>query len=226
MNVILFGENKCTEYFVKILKDEGHEITLVNSNYDLCRKIADKYEIPAICESDINEFVFKNANAHKADLVISLYENDADNLVVCEISKKTFHVKSTYAVVNNPDNIDVFYSLGIDKCISTPTILKQMINQDSIAYGIDKYFNAKSKNYFVREFQVTNKSECKNKKLWELNLPECCNVVSVFRNNEIIIPQGSTQFILGDKVLVTVSAQVINQVQKMFTDKDMQAIIV
>lgn len=126
-----------------------------------------------------------------------------------------FHVKTTYSIVNNPDNIEIFNKLGVDQCISVSTIINQMINQTNIELGIEKYFKKLNNNYLVRELQVSKKSEFINKKLWELNLPDSCNMISIFRNNEIIIPQGNTQILQGDRILLLATPEALDYLPKM-----------
>ncbi|WMJ22994.1 TrkA family potassium uptake protein [Paludicola sp. MB14-C6] len=215
MNIIIFGGNNSTEFIIKNLMNNGDKVVLVNPDYDFCYKITDRYEVVSFCEDEINELVFKKAKADKADLVISLYDNDADNLIICEYAKKVFHVKTTYSIVNNPDNIEIFNKLGVDQCISVSTIINQMINQTNIELGIEKYFKKLNNNYLVRELQVSKKSEFINKKLWELNLPDSCNMISIFRNNEIIIPQGNTQILQGDRILLLATPEALDYLPKM-----------
>ena len=55
--------------------------------------------------------------------------NDEDNLVICEIATRWFHVPRTLALVNDPDNEEVFKELSDTTAFSTTHILANLIEQ-------------------------------------------------------------------------------------------------
>jgi trk system potassium uptake protein TrkA len=58
-----------------------------------------------------------SAGADHCDLLIAMYENDADNFVICNLAKKKFGVRRTIAAVENPINCTVLQRLGVDSVI-------------------------------------------------------------------------------------------------------------
>ncbi|MFZ2539227.1 MAG: TrkA family potassium uptake protein [Oscillospiraceae bacterium] len=225
MNILLVGGQQNVHYLLKSLKADGHEVVIINSDYNLCQTLANEYEIIAICGNGTSAIILKEANACKMNIVIALCENDADNLMICETAKKSFQVKSTYATVNNPKNIDVFKNLGVDKCVNPSSILEQLVKQQTIENSITKYFNIKNKDFVIREIQVSKKSSSLNKKLFEIGFPENSNVVSIFRGDEVIIPQGNTQLLFGDRVLIVASSQVLDEAISLLNEKKKENII-
>ena len=50
--------------------------------------------------------------------------------------------------------------------------------------------------------------------LLNIRLPESCNVISITRNGELIIPRGKTKLLAGDELLIVSHSGSINEVRK------------
>ena len=177
----------------------------------MCQALADAYEVPAICGNGTNADILRQAHTEKMDVVIALDDQDAANLVISELAKNEFHVKLTYAVVNNPKNIELFQGLGIDKCVNTTRILSDLVEQQAIEKNIRKYIPMENGRIVVCEVLLTEKSVALNKKLWEIGFPSQSTISCIMREEEIIIPQGNTVLKAGDKVVVLASSQVMEK---------------
>jgi len=55
------------------------------------------------------------------------------------------------------------------------------------------------------EIRAGNNYSCVGKKLSEIKLPDKCNIVTIFRNKEQIIPDGKTEILLGDNLVILCS---------------------
>jgi len=211
MNILLVGGHQNALFLIKSLKSNHHEVAIVNSDRDLCQALADAYEVPAICGNGTNADILRQAHTEKMDVVIALDDQDAANLVISELAKNEFHVKLTYAVVNNPKNIELFQGLGIDKCVNTTRILSDLVEQQAIEKNIRKYIPMENGRIVVCEVLLTEKSVALNKKLWEIGFPSQSTISCIMREEEIIIPQGNTVLKAGDKVVVLASSQVMEK---------------
>ena len=59
----------------------------------------------------------KDPDFHHADIVIALTPRDEDNLVICELCKKKFHVKKTVSLVSDPGKTEFFRQMGVDSVV-------------------------------------------------------------------------------------------------------------
>jgi trk system potassium uptake protein TrkA len=209
VNILIVGGQQNAYHLIKSLKLKGHAVMAVNQDHDWCQMLADIYEIETICGDGSNANTLKEAHAEKMDVVIALYDQDAANLIVSELAKKQFNVKRTYAIVNNPKNAELFHGLGVDKCINTALIFNESIEQLAIEENIKKYLPIEDGRVVTCEVELTENSPVINKKLWEISFPQQSIIACVLRGEEIIIPQGSTMLMTGDKVIVLSSIQTI-----------------
>lgn len=207
MDVLLAGGRQNQLHLLKLLQEKGHRVSIVNSDGAWCRMLADTYEVLAFCGSPCDAAILKDARAERAETVIALEEQDADNLIICELAKKQFHVKRTCALVNDPKNAAMFYSLGVDRCVNTAELFTGIVEQESIEGNIKQYLPIADDRVIVCEVQITEKSPALNKKLWELGFPAQSIVACILRKDEVLLPQGSTVLMAGDRAVVLSSTQ-------------------
>lgn len=137
----------------------------------------------------------------------ALYYQDAANLIVSELAKKQFNVKHTFAIVNDPKNAELFQGFGVDKCVNTTRSFNKLIEQQAIEENIKKYLPIEDGQVVICDVVLTENSPAVNKKLWEIGFPAQSIIACVLRGEEIILPQGNTLLMAGDKAVVLSSAQ-------------------
>jgi trk system potassium uptake protein TrkA len=211
MNILLVSGSKKAYFLVKALIERGHHITLISKESDLCRCLSEAFEIPTVLGDAALTAVLEQAGIEKMDMVIALCENDAENLVICELAKKDYHVKKAVAFVNNPANIPFFQQNGIDHCISEADFLASLVSKENISSSIFKYLPPGNPEIVVKEVILDAKSKVLNKKLWEIPFPPQCLISCILRNGSAMIPQGSTECREDDKMIVVASADAIKE---------------
>ncbi len=219
MNILLAGGRQGQLHLLKSLLEKGHRVSIVHADGAWCRMLADTYEITAVCGSPCDTTILKEAKADRMDTVIALEEHDADNLIICELAKKQFHVKHTFALVNDPKNAGMFYGLGVDKCVNTTDIFSRIVEQESMEGNIRQYLPIADERVVVCEVQITEKSPALNKKLWELGFPSQSIVACILRKDEVLLPQGSTVLLAGDRAVVLSAAQSMQATLAILTGK-------
>ncbi|MFO7929087.1 MAG: TrkA family potassium uptake protein, partial [Candidatus Humimicrobiaceae bacterium] len=123
MNIIIVGGGKKIHFLTKSFISKGHNVTVINDDREFCRKLAKRYSAKIVNGNGTKPYILEDAEVTAADLVITLTPKDQDNLVICQLASKLFGVEKTLALVNDPENIEVFDKLGVDTTISTPGII-------------------------------------------------------------------------------------------------------
>src|SRR6266576_1992265 len=100
MYVIVVGGGKVGYYLSKHLLDRGYEVTLIEKD------------------------------PRRADVVVAVTGDDEDNLVTCQLAKRKFNVPKTVARVNNPANVRIFKTLGVDVALSATEVLLDLIESE------------------------------------------------------------------------------------------------
>lgn len=206
MYIIIIGGGKVGYYLAKTLKSYKHKVVVIEPQRELCEKIANDLNI-SVCNGDGTTIdKMDEVNASKADILIAVTGRDEDNLIACQLAKTNFKLKKTIARVNNPKNIEVFERLGVDIAVSSTSIIADLIEQEVDYSGMKTLMKLKNGKIVLSEILITEKAAMRGKSLREISIPSDCILISVIRDEEVIIPNGFTVLQTGDYI-IAVSSQ-------------------
>jgi trk system potassium uptake protein TrkA len=207
MRIVIIGGGKVGYYLTKTLIPYKHKITLVETQIELCRRIANEFNISVINGDGTDVEHLKDAGVYKADILIAVTGKDENNLIACQLAKRNFGVKRTIARVNNPKNITIFERLGVDTAVSSTSIIADLIEQEIDYSGMKTLVKLKDGKVILNELLINKDSPVCNKSLRDINIPKKCILISVIRDEEVIIPNGYTLLHENDYVIVASSQE-------------------
>lgn len=200
---ILIIENyDMTKALAKSLLKKKYKVTAINNNYDYCQELAEIKDLQVIYGDGTKLFMLEEAGADTADITISLFDNDADNLVVSQLCKKRFGVEKTVCTIRNAGNIDFFRKMGVDAVVSPTDTITTIIEQQAFMDEIDAVMPLSNGSTKILEIRLSDNSPSVGKTLKDISLPKEVIIGCVFRHNNTIIPDGNTVLLSGDIVIV------------------------
>ncbi|MEG1153691.1 MAG: TrkA family potassium uptake protein [Ruthenibacterium sp.] len=202
MRVCIVGGGKLGYYLAKTLREHGHVPVLVEENETTCAQIADSLEMTVIHGDGTKPEVLESVQLEECQALVAVTGRDENNLVACQLAKQVFHVKKTVARVNNPKNASVLKMLGVDIAVSSTDNIARLIEREVETAAIRQLLSLAGGTTALTEISVPEKFIYSGQTLAQLTIPEDVVVISVTRGDEFIIPRGSTQICIGDKVLV------------------------
>jgi trk system potassium uptake protein TrkA len=141
-----------------------------------------------------------DADIESADALIAVTGRDQDNLVACQLAKKRFNIGKTIARVNNPKNIKIFEKLGVDSAVSSTSSLVDIIEREVFISGLKSLTTIG--NISINEIKLQSNYSSIDKQIKDLTIPEGCIIISIIRNNQLMIPGGSTILHADDELIV------------------------
>ncbi len=207
MYIVIAGGGKVGFYLIKTLLPYKHKIAVIEEQKELCEKIANQLNVCVVNGDGTNIEHLQECNVERADIFIAVTGQDEENLIACQLAKRNFGVKRTIARVNNPKNITVFEKLGVDIAVSSTSIIADLIEQEVDYSGMKTLMKLKNGKISLSEILLSSTSPVKNKKLKDINIPRECVLISVIRDENVIIPNGDTLLMEGDHILAASSIQ-------------------
>jgi trk system potassium uptake protein TrkA len=137
-----------------------------------------------------------------AEALIAVTGQDQNNFVACQLGKDYFGVKRTIARVKNPKNIRVFEKLGVNSVISSTSRIAGSINQELDWSDVNQLFLQAASHVRVKEAIIGESSPFCGKRLCEIGLPKGMIMVCLVRGNIALIPNGETQLLADDSVIM------------------------
>ena len=206
MRVLIAGGGKAVYFLCRTFLAKGHQVTLINRDHDECVQMARRLKATVVHGDGSDPTILDEAGAHGADAVLAVTPHDQDNLAICQLAAVQYGVPRTVAMVNDPDNEEVFQKLGV-AAFSTTRTIASMIEQRTALDEITNLIPVGEGKVNITEIRLQPDSPVVGKTLRGLSLPADSLIAVVLRNGEAVIPRGDTELRAGDQiVLITLPA--------------------
>jgi trk system potassium uptake protein TrkA len=213
MNIIIAGDGKVGSTLTRLLSAEGHDVTLIDSNYKVLENSLEQYDVMAIHGNCASMDILLQAGVKDADLLIAVTNMDEVNLLCCTTSHGLNPKLHTIARIRNPEYTEQIYTMRstfglsmainpekqaareIERLLKYPGFLKR----DSFAKGRTE----------IVELRISADSKLCNVALSDMNSIVKCRVLvcAVLRSGTAIAPKGNFILREGDRIFVTAPTQ-------------------
>lgn len=129
MYIIIVGGGKVGYYLMKSMMEAGNEVCIIETQKNICEKIAEDYNNLVIWGDGTSLEVLKDAGIDQADVVVAATGHDEENLAICQIAKMNYKTSKTIARINNPKNTHIFEVLGVDKTVCSTEVIANLISE-------------------------------------------------------------------------------------------------
>jgi len=137
----------------------------------------------------------------RASVVIGATGDDEDNLIVCQLAKINFNVPRTIARVNNPHNVAVFRTLGVDAPVSATELLMGLIEAE-MGSELVRGVAVKASGTCLVDLALPAISGFVGKRIAEISLPKGGIIVCIVRAGQPVVPTPETVVQPGDELVV------------------------
>ena len=101
MKIILVGCGKVGRALARQLSEEGHNVTVIDTNPDKIEMITEELDVLGVTGNGASNTILSEAGLDTADVLIAVTGSDELNLLCCVFAKKTGHCRAI-ARVRNP----------------------------------------------------------------------------------------------------------------------------
>jgi trk system potassium uptake protein len=201
--VLIIGGGKVGFYLAKHLIERGYEVTLVEKNRDRAEWISHQLGTVSLMVGDGDEMAFLGTTGiERAGVVVACTGDDEDNLIACQLAKRKFGVPRTIARVNNPVNVKVFSTLGIDVPVSATELLMGLIEAELGHSELVRGIAVKASGASLVDVALPELSSMVGRRLDEVTLPEGEMVVCIVRGGKPVVPRPEEVVQRGDELII------------------------
>jgi len=201
MFIIIVGVDKLGYFLACKLVRDKHKVVLIEKDKKKALEISQKIESLVICADGTLPEVLEEAGCGQCDCVVALTGKDEENIIISQVAKKYFGVKRTIAKVNNPQNIKIFSTLGVDVPIDTTTILTKVIEEEASYQDFINLLSIKTGRLSFVKMQISKNTPVVNKKVKDIKLPQDTMLMTIIRGDKVIVPKGNTQILPNDEII-------------------------
>ena len=215
-NVVILGGGRIGYYLSEMLTEIGVNIKIIENDRERCKYLAQCFGDALIINGDGTDLsLLKEEAVFEADALVSLTGLDEENLLLSLLAKQ-FGMKRVVSKVSRPNYIPIIEKLGVDVAVNPVTItaseILRYVSGGKVA-SISLLLGGMAE---AMEIIIQEESAVTKDKLQYLDLPKGIIIGAVLRNDQVIIPDGKTQILPGDRVVVFVLSSELSKIDKYF----------
>jgi trk system potassium uptake protein TrkA len=202
MRIVMIGGNKTVYFLARQFVQRGDHVTIINRDKMRARELAEHTRATVVLGEGTSVRRLEEAGARRADVLLALTSHDHDNLIGCQLAQQLYGVPRTMALVNDPENEEIFRSLGITVVFSATRIIAQMIDQLAHHDDIMTLLPIAQGRLSVADVRLHENSPAIGKNLIELELTDGSLIAAIIRGEEMIVPRGTTRLLVEDHLIL------------------------
>jgi trk system potassium uptake protein TrkA len=193
MRVLIVGGGRVGQELLKMLVEEGNDVMIVESDREVCERMADSFDAMVICGDGTDGDLLESANISDADVVIAALGNDNDNLMVCQLVRRKYD-KRVIVRANSPANTELFEGVA-DEIVNT-TQQSAIAIKNVIGGPITL---AELGDHRLIQFRIGEKSPILGKNIEDWDLPDGSFPIMIYRKGDVEYPRLDRADLKGSK---------------------------
>jgi len=229
--IIILGAGQVGGTVAEILAAENHDVTVVDRNNDVLRELNDRMDIRTILGQASYPDVLRDAGADEADFTIAATDSDETNMVAMQIVYSLLKGSGRVARIRSQEyikekNLFVNKNMPVQVVISPEILVTDRIQQIIEHPGAMQVVDFADGRVRLVGVRVDKGAAMDGQPLSQLPRllqdNERARVVAIYRQDEPLIPQGSTIMKGEDIVFFICKRNHTSQVLEHFHYEDLQ----
>ncbi|MDE0156008.1 MAG: Trk system potassium transporter TrkA [Gammaproteobacteria bacterium] len=236
MKIIILGAGQVGSSVAANLCSEANDITVIDRNPAVLRNLQERLDLKTITGAASHPSTLEQAGASDADMIIAVTNSDETNMVACQVAYTMFHTPMKIARVRNSEYLNSrgFFAqdaMPVDVLISPEQIVTESVARLISLPGAIQVLDFANGQVQMVAVKVTGQNVLALEPIGKLGrlLPHVeFRVVSIFREGQVIIPDGRTQIQDKDEVFIIGAPKHIKTLLRLTkqTDKSIKRITI
>jgi trk system potassium uptake protein TrkA len=232
MYIVIGGAGVVGFHIASLLAKENHEVAVVEQSEEALENVSRQLDVKTVLGDVAIPRTLKEAETHRADLVIAVTNSDETNMITCFIAKE-LGARMTVARVRNPEYSGYFIGTA-----SSPSAPRKVVRPKT--FGVDFFINPVSEaareivtilsGFYstpvesfadglvqIREFRAERETVT-DRPVSGITFPKPCLIVAVLRAEGIFIPSADEVIKPGDRVYLIASREHLDEIGEMFAE--------
>ena len=217
--VMIIGGGKTGFYLADMLSEFGAAVKIIEKSKERCHYLSTHLEDVMILHGDATDLsLLEEENLDLMDAVVTATGYDEDNLLLA-LTAKRHGIEDVIAKVSRASYAEIISSMGIDMALNPLDITTSNILR--FVQGSKKILSSQliQGQAEIMEIIATPHMKILEKPLRELDLPKGIIFAAIHRGTDVIIPNGNTEILEDDKVILLSLLSDISTTEKLLTDK-------
>lgn len=202
MRILLIGAGDVGMPIIRHLSERGHLLTVIESDEEKCREIAENSDAAIFNGSGADQEIWVDAEAEKMDALLALTNDDEINMVACQTAKQQFGIPLVIARAHQPENIERIKEAGADIVICPSQETRRLFLNALESPELETIYENMVTGFKILRVTIPLNGSVIGKTMEQLNIPEECRIIGLFREDRIIYPDETFVFKGRDSIML------------------------
>ena len=224
-SVFIVGGGKISLYLSAVLEKMKMRVKIVEIQKDRCRFISERLpHTTVICGDGTDQELLESENLSACDAFVALTDQDEDNIII-SLYAKQMGLSKIIAKCNRLNYAGIVHSVGLESVLSpkfiTASHMLRLVRGLTNSQGsvMNALYRIADGGAEAMEFTVSPNTRNLSVALKDLRLKPNILIAVLVREQEIIIPEGSTAMQAGDRVIVISKDSGIRDLNDIYRDE-------
>ncbi len=219
MYVVIAGGGRIGRYIAEDQVAKGNDVTVIEKQSSRCEQLVANHPVLVIQGDAGDTRYLEQARLDRADVFVATTHDDEENLVACQLARVEFGVRRTISRVNTPKNVAIFQALGIE-AVSSTQLISQLLENEFDVGELVHLTSLRGGKISLVEVRIPDRQDADAEAPYisDLSLPHDVVLVAVFRDEQVIIPRGTTQLLPGDDIVALTTPELEVRLRELLLD--------
>ena len=222
MYVTVAGAGLIGREITRMLLRNKHDVVITDVNRDACESVQAETGVMAIHGSATDIQVLEDAGGRKADVLLCLMKNDADN-IACALLSSSLKIPRIVARIRNPRYEEAYELAGVTAAVRVAYLLLNQIMMEVEQPKVKKIMTLRGGQAQIHAVKVPQKAKSIGMAIKEITrargFPDECVFMGIFQEakDDFAIPRGNNVVREGDIVFLVSKSEFIKQATDFLT---------
>ena len=216
--IVIAGGGNIGLYVARTIEQRKSKsrVKIIEQGRERAVAIADELRRTVVLNgSALDQKLLMEADVPEADLMVALTNDDQVN-ILSSVMAKRLGCKASLTLINNPTYQDFVKTLGIDAHVNPRNVTISKVLQHVRRGRIRAVHSVQQGVAEVIEAEALETSPLVGPELRELDLPPGMRIGAIYRDGEVIKPNGDLHIKPRDRVVIFAMQNTVKQVEQMF----------
>lgn len=221
--VIISGEKQGQNIADRLLaKDEyhmmfraaEHQITFIEEDEALCKELEQRYNVPIYQGDGTKKDLLGQVGIDNIDVVIAAFEDDGRN-VIAALQARQLKLEKVIAIVQNHQYTQLLEQndvVVVNAPWATAAMVENILDNPVLAQLFEFGIGAAS----LLEVSVPKNAEVNGSFIRDIDIPKGCLIAAIIRDKQFVVPRGTTNIAVDDRVIFIGPASAIKKAFDIF----------
>lgn len=198
MDIVVCGAGNTGRHVARVLA-EVHRVVVIDRRHD---RHMDGVNVRFVAGDAGDPVVLMTAGARDADAVVAVTGDDATNLLIALLAKRTLAVRWTVARVHDPAHRWLFTpDAGVDVVVSSAELVARLVQEEVTAGNLVTLLRLRGPGVAVTETTVPAGAAVAGQLAARMELPGGVALTAVIREEQVLLPERAGALRGGDVVV-------------------------